>query len=231
MKFNDVHLDPNCYIAPNCTLIGSVVIGAESSIFPGVTIRGDREVVTIGKNTNVQENAIMHVETNFPCTLGDNVTIGHGAIIHACTIEDNCIIGMGATVMDGAVVGENSVVGAGAVISKGVIIPPKSIVMGLPGKVKRSVNEAEIAYNQQSADDYSQNARELVEAGFLCVDQIPPITTPPLLSQNNRAKFLKQAQHQLRSYLFAPFVCMLRALESKEAKNFLVIPSEQRRSS
>lgn len=180
MKLNDVHLDPNCYIAPNCTLIGSVVIGAESSIFPGVTIRGDREVVTIGKNTNVQENAIMHVETNFPCTLGDNVTIGHGAIIHACTIEDNCIIGMGATVMDGAVVGENSVVGAGAVISKGVIIPPKSIVMGLPGKVKRSVNEAEIAYNQQSADDYSRNARELVEAGFFMRGSDTPNNHPTI---------------------------------------------------
>lgn len=180
MKLNDVHLDPNCYIAPNCTLIGSVVIGAESSIFPGVTIRGDREVVTISKNTNVQENAIMHVETNFPCTLGDNVTIGHGAIIHACTIEDNCIIGMGATVMDGAVVGENSVVGAGAVISKGVIIPPKSIVMGLPGKVKRSVNEAEIAYNQQSADDYSQNARELAEAGFFMRGSDTPNNHPTI---------------------------------------------------
>ncbi len=166
MNFHDVHLDPNCYLAPNCTLIGSISIGEHSSIFSGVTIRGDRETVTIGKNTNVQENAIMHVETNFPCTLGDNVTIGHGAIIHACTIENNCIIGMGAIVMDGAVIGENSVIGAGAVVSKGVIIPPQSVVMGLPGKVKRKITDAERAYNQQSADDYAQNARELAEAGF-----------------------------------------------------------------
>lgn len=180
MNFRDVHLDPNCYIAPNCTLIGSVHVGEHSSIFPGVTVRGDRETVTIGKNTNVQENAIMHVETDFPCTLGDNVTIGHGTIIHACTIEHNCIIGMGATVMDGAIIGENSVVGAGAVVSKGVIIPPQSIVMGLPGKVVRPINEAERAYNQQSADDYSDNARELTEAGFFLRGSEVPSNHPTI---------------------------------------------------
>ena len=166
MKLNDVHLHPKSYLAPNCTLIGSIFVDENASIFPGVTIRADRERVVIGKNTNIQENAILHVETDFPCLLGDNVTIGHGAIIHACTVENNCIIGMGAIVMDGAVVGENSVVGAGAVISKGVKIPPKSIVMGLPGKVKREVTEAEIAYNQQSADDYFKNAYELCQEGF-----------------------------------------------------------------
>lgn len=167
MKFFDVHLDPNCYIAPNCTLIGSVEVGAHSSVFPGATIRGDRALVSIGDNTNIQENVVMHVETDFPCTLGKNVTVGHGAIVHACTIEDNCIIGMGSIIMDGAVVGKNSVIGAGAVVSKGTIIPEESVVMGLPAKVKRSINEEERAYNQQSADDYANNAQELAEAGFM----------------------------------------------------------------
>lgn len=166
MNLHDVHLDPDCYVAPNCTLLGSISLGKNSSVFPGAIIRADREPVTIGENSNIQENVVIHVDTGFPTTIGNNVTIGHSAIIHACTIKDNCIVGMGAIVMDGAVVGKNCIIGAGAVVSKGAQIPDESVVMGLPGKVKRQANDAELAYNQQSADDYAQNARDLYEGGF-----------------------------------------------------------------
>ncbi len=166
MKLNDVRLHPECYLAPNCTVIGSVSVGRYSSLFPGVAIRADRDRVVIGSNTNVQENAIIHVEEGFPCMIGDNVTIGHGAIVHACTVKNNSIVGMGSIVMDGAVVGENCLIGSGAVISKGVVIPDNSVVMGLPGKVKRTISDEEIAYNRESADMYAENARQLVAAGF-----------------------------------------------------------------
>lgn len=174
MNIYDVHLDPNCYIAPNCTLLGSIHIGKHSSVFPGATIRADLETVTIGSNSNVQENAIIHVERGFPCVIGNNVTIGHNAIVHACTINDNTIVGMGSIVMDGAVVGKNCVIGAGAVVSKSVIIPDNSIVIGLPGKVKRELTEAELEYNQFSADDYAAHAKEFAEAGvFYFGDKVP----------------------------------------------------------
>ena len=166
MKLNDVKLDPNCYIAQNCTLLGNVKIGEHSSVFPGAVMRGDRAPITIGKNSNIQENCVLHVDFDLPCTIGDNVTVGHNAIVHCATIGDNTIVGMGSVVLDGAVVGKECVIGAGAVVPKGMQVPDGSLVLGVPAKMKGPISEEQRTYNQTSADDYEANARELVELGF-----------------------------------------------------------------
>lgn len=166
MELNNVKLDPTCYVAKNCTLLGDVTIGAKSSVFPGVVMRGDRAPITVGKNSNIQENCVLHVDFDLPCTIGDNVTVGHNAIVHCATIGDNTIVGMGSVVLDGAVVGKECVIGAGAVVPKGMQVPDGSLVLGVPAKVKGPISEEQRAYNQVSADDYEANARELADLGF-----------------------------------------------------------------
>lgn len=166
MELHDVKLDPNCYIAQNCTLLGDVTIGEHSSVFPGVVMRGDRAPITIGRNSNIQENCVLHVNFDAPCTIGNNVTVGHNAIVHCATIGDNTIVGMGSTVLDGAVVGKECVIGAGAVVPIGMQVPDGSLVVGVPAKVKGPISEEQRAYNQVSADDYEKDARELADLGF-----------------------------------------------------------------
>ena len=178
MKLNDVKLDPNCYIAQNCTLLGDVKIGEHSSVFPG-----DRAPITIGKNSNIQENCVLHVDFGLPCTIGDNVTVGHNAIVHCATIGDNTIVGMGSVILDGAVVSRECVIGAGAVVPKGMQVPDGSLVLGVPAKVKGPISEEQRAYNQTSADDYEANARELVELGFFSMGKDIPRDLPNIRLQ------------------------------------------------
>jgi len=125
-------------------VIGEVEIGEETSIWYGTVIRGDVMPIRIGARTSVQDNTVVHVTAGrFGTTIGSDCTIGHGAIIHACTVEDFCLIGMGSVILDGARIGRGSLVGAGALVTPGTDIPPDSLVIGSPAKVKRPINERE----------------------------------------------------------------------------------------
>ncbi|HEX4347199.1 MAG TPA: gamma carbonic anhydrase family protein [Vicinamibacterales bacterium] len=146
---------PTAYIDESAQVIGDVEIGEESSVWPSVVIRGDVNRIRIGRRSNVQDGTVVHVMKDTHATIvGDNVTIGHGAIVHGCTIEDLCLIGMGAIVLNGAHVGTGSIVAAGALLVEGANIPPRSLVMGSPGKVKRTLSDEEVADIQQYADRY-----------------------------------------------------------------------------
>src|SRR5579871_4183586 len=135
---------PTAYIDPSAQVIGDVEIGEESSVWPSVVIRGDVNRIRIGRRSNVQDGTVVHVMKDTHATLiGDNVTIGHAAVIHGCTIEDQCLVGMGAIVLNGARIGSGSIVAAGALLVEGADIPPRSLVMGSPGKVKRALSDEE----------------------------------------------------------------------------------------
>ncbi|MBA3453384.1 MAG: gamma carbonic anhydrase family protein [Deltaproteobacteria bacterium] len=132
------------FLAETCSLIGDVEIGDETSIWYGTVIRGDVMPIRIGARTSVQDNTVVHITAGYlGTTIGNDCTIGHGAIIHACTVEDFCLIGMGSVILDGARIGRGSLVGAGALVTPGTDIPPDSLVIGSPAKVKRAINEKE----------------------------------------------------------------------------------------
>ena len=152
---------PTAFIDDSAQVIGDVEIGEESSVWMAVVVRGDVNRIRIGRRTNVQDGTIVHVmlETH-ATTIGDAVTIGHGAVVHGCTIEDQCLVGMGAILLNGAHVGTQSIVAAGTLVTEGMKVPPRSLVMGSPGKVKRLLTQAEIASIQQYADRYVGYRRE-----------------------------------------------------------------------
>jgi carbonic anhydrase/acetyltransferase-like protein (isoleucine patch superfamily) len=147
-------LDPAAWVAANATVIGAATIGPDSGIFFGAIVRADVATVSIGSGTNVQDNAVVHTDPAFPTRIGSDVTIGHGAIVHGCTVEDNCLIGMHATVLNGAVVGAGSLVAAGAVVREGAVIPPDSLVAGVPAQVRRPLTDAERERVQHNASSY-----------------------------------------------------------------------------
>jgi len=147
-------IDPTAYIDPSAQVIGDVEIGEESSVWMNVVIRGDVNQVRIGRRTNVQDGTIVHVMHDaHPTMIGDEVTIGHGAIVHGCTIEDRVLIGMGAILLNGVSVGTDSIVAAGSLVPEGVVIPPRSLAMGTPAKVRRTLSDADVA----SILEYSAN--------------------------------------------------------------------------
>ena len=149
------HIDSSAYIVESAAVIGDVVIGAESSIWFNAVIRGDVNYIRIGKRTNIQDGCVLHVaRKKHPLTIGDEVTVGHNATLHACTIESRCLIGMGATVMDGSTIGENCIVGAGSLVTPSTTIQPGSLVIGAPAKVKRKLTENEIRSILDSASHY-----------------------------------------------------------------------------
>lgn len=183
MNLNNVVLDPDCYLAKNCTLMGNVTVERYASIFPGAVLRADRDKIVVGENSNIQDNCVIHVDFDLPCIIGKNVSVGHSAIIHAATIHDNTIVGMGSVVLDGAVIGKECVIGAGAVIPKGMIVPDGSVVVGVPGKVKAQASPDQRAHTQVSADDYQSDARELAEKGFFYTGSNIPEGTPNICLQ------------------------------------------------
>ncbi len=154
------------YIAQGAVVIGDVVMGKQSSIWYNAVARGDIERIEVGAYSNIQDNAVLHVADDFACRIGDWVTVGHSAIIHACTIGNECLIGMGATVLDGAVVGEQSIVGANALVTGGTEIPPGSLVVGSPARVKRPLSEAERADLKVWAQKYVVNAEYCLKNGI-----------------------------------------------------------------
>jgi len=148
-------VDPTAYLDHSAQVIGDVVVGAESSVWMNVVIRGDVHRIRIGRRSNVQDLTMVHVmrETH-PTVIGDEVTIGHSAVIHGCTIEDRVLIGMAAVLLNGVHIGSDSVVAAGTLLTQGTRIPPRSLVMGRPGKVKRELTDEEVAEIRWYADNY-----------------------------------------------------------------------------
>lgn len=148
------------WIAPDANVIGKVTLAEATLIWFGATLRGDNEHLSIGYGTNIQENAVLHTDTGFPLSVGENCTVGHRAILHGCTIGDLCLIGMGAMVMNGAVVGQNCLIGAGALVTEGKDIPEGSLVIGAPARVVRALTPDEVKAIRASALNYQEKMRK-----------------------------------------------------------------------
>ena len=149
-----VKIHPTAWVAPGAVIRGDVTIAEQANIWYNAVLRGDQETITIGKASNVQDCCILHGDAGENVVVGEYVTVGHGAILHGCTVEDKCLIGMNAVVLDKAVIGAGSIVGAGAVVGSGTIIPPRSLVVGVPGKVKRTLTDEDIAHSVANAEEY-----------------------------------------------------------------------------
>ncbi len=147
------------WVAPDANVIGLVTLGRGVSVWFGATLRGDNEAIVVGEGSNVQENCVFHTDPGFPLTVGRDCTIGHRALLHGCTIGDRSLVGMGAMVMNGAQVGQDCLIGAGALITEGKVIPDGSLVMGVPGKVVRPLDEAARAGLAASAERYRGKMR------------------------------------------------------------------------
>jgi gamma-carbonic anhydrase len=146
---------PSAYVDETAQVIGDVTIGPECSIWMNVVVRGDVHWIRIGARTNIQDGTIVHVmRDTHPTTLGEEVTVGHGALVHGCTIHDRCLVGMGAIVLNGAEVGSDSIVAAGALVAEGTVIPPRSLVMGSPARVRRALTDVEAASIRDYAARY-----------------------------------------------------------------------------
>jgi len=154
----------SAYIDPSAQIIGDVVIGERSSVWPNSTIRGDVHYIRIGEETNVQDNCCLHVMTGqYPLLLGDRVTVAHSVTLHGCVVEDDCLIGIAATLLNGVRVGAGSIVAAGTLVTEGTAIPPRSVVMGAPGKVRRAATEADDAMIRRHAAAYVQYRANYLE--------------------------------------------------------------------
>jgi carbonic anhydrase/acetyltransferase-like protein (isoleucine patch superfamily) len=151
-------LDRGVYIARTAVVIGDVTLGAHSSVWYGAVLRGDINRIVVGHHTNIQDNAVLHLADDFPCRVGDWVTVGHGAIVHACTIGDEVLVGMGAVILDGAIIGKQSIIGANALVTQGMKIPSGSLVLGAPAKVVRQLTKKERAGLKWWAEKYVDNA-------------------------------------------------------------------------
>ena len=147
------------YIMESAEIVGDVIIGEFSSVWSKAVIRGDESYIRIGKNTNIQDLCVIHAENDIPIEIGDNVTIGHSAVIHCRKVGSNCLIGMGAMLLDNAEIGEYSIVAAGTVVTENRIIPPRSLVMGVPGKIVREINDDDIKRIISSSKDYLRLSR------------------------------------------------------------------------
>ena len=151
------------YIAEGAKIIGDVTIGEDSSVWYNAVIRGDSNSIVIGENTNVQDNAVLHASHNHALQIGDNVTIGHGAIVHGCTVGNNVLIGMGAIILDGAVIEDNCIIGAGALVTQNKVVPEGSLALGNPAKVVRELTEEEKESILKNADEYSEEAHKCIQ--------------------------------------------------------------------
>jgi carbonic anhydrase/acetyltransferase-like protein (isoleucine patch superfamily) len=160
---NDIpHIHPTAFIARNAEVAGRVTIGEGASVWFSATVRGDIAPITIGKNANVQDGAVIHCDIDVPCVVGDGVTVGHGAIIHSANIGKNTVIGMGSIILNKAVIGEDSIVGAGALVTQGKEFPPRSMILGSPAKAVRSLTDEEIAHNRENALHYVTQGKNAV---------------------------------------------------------------------
>lgn len=148
------------FVAENSTVIGSAEIKNNASVWFGAVIRGDSEPITVGENSNIQDNCTVHSSTGCPVNIGNNVTVGHNAVVHGCTIGNNCLIGMGSTVMNGAVIGNNCVVGAGALVTENKTFPDNTLIVGVPAKAVSVVDENAVKMITENAVHYVELAKE-----------------------------------------------------------------------
>ncbi|MEG2119735.1 MAG: gamma carbonic anhydrase family protein [Pseudoflavonifractor sp.] len=158
-------LHPTVRVAENAAVVGDVTADEGVNIWYGAAVRGDSRSISIGRNTNLQDLVTVHTDAAYSVTIGAEVTVGHGAIIHGCTVEDRCLIGMGAILLNGCVIGAESIVAAGALVKQNDRIPPRSMVMGSPAKVVRPLREEEIAAISANAAEYLELAQQLPLCG------------------------------------------------------------------
>ena len=148
------------WIAPNATVIGNVKLLKDASVWFNAVLRGDVELITVGQGSNVQDGAIIHTDPGFPCTIGKNVTVGHLAMLHGCEIGDGSLIGIGSVILNGAKIGKNCIIGSKALVTEGMEIPDGAMVLGIPGKVKKILNEEEQSAVSLGAEHYIQNYKK-----------------------------------------------------------------------
>lgn len=151
------------WIAPDANVIGNVVMMQDSSVWFGTTIRGDNERIILGEGVNIQENCVLHTDPGFPMTIGAGTTVGHKAMLHGCTIGEGSLIGMGATILNGAKIGNGCLIGAGALITEGKVIPDGSVVMGMPGKIVREMDEDQRLALRATAERYKANYKRFAK--------------------------------------------------------------------
>src|SRR6476469_6944102 len=166
-------LGPNVYLARTAVVLGDVTLGAHASVWYNAVLRGDINRIVVGDYSNIQDNAVVHLADDYPCLIGRYVTVGHSAIVHACTVEDECLIGMGATVLDGAVIGAQTIVGANALVTQGTVIPAGSMVLGSPAKVVRTLSPDDRALLRTWADKYVANAAYCLKNGINVGNPLP----------------------------------------------------------
>ena len=158
--------DRTAYVHSAAVVIGDVTLKKESSVWPGAVVRGDLSHIEIGERTNIQDGCLLHT-THLPLIIGDDVTVGHGAILHSCDIGAGTLIGMGAIVLDAAKIGENCIIGAGTLIPPGKVIPPRSVVMGNPFKITRNVTNEDLANNAEGVAHYVQQIKNYIKTGII----------------------------------------------------------------
>ena len=167
MNYKNVKISPSAKIAKQSVIVGDVTIGRDSCVLYFAVIRGDDAPVVIGEETNIQENCTIHVSHNSPVHIGNNVTIGHNAVVHGCTIGDRTLIGMGAVILDGAKIGNDCIIGAGSLVTKNTVIPDGSLVMGSPAKIKRNLTWEEKLGILENSKEYISVSGEMQEQGVL----------------------------------------------------------------
>ena len=152
-------IDKDAWVAPTASVVGEVTLGAGASVWYGAVLRADDEVVSVGRDTNVQDGAVLHADPGFPCKLGDGVTVGHGAIVHGATVGSGSLVGMGARVLNGATIGERCMIAAGALVPEGFTAPPGALLLGAPAKVLRELGDSDLELLRETAAEYAANAR------------------------------------------------------------------------
>ena len=167
MNYKSAKIAEDANIAKQSVIIGDVTIGRDSCVLYYSVLRGDEAPIVIGEETNIQENCTVHVSRNMPVRIGNNVTVGHNAVIHSCTIGDRTLIGMGAVILDGAQIGNDCIIGAGSLVTKNTIIPDGSLVMGSPAKIRRNLTWEEKLGILENSKEYVSVAREMQEQGVL----------------------------------------------------------------
>lgn len=153
----------NYWIAPNAAVIGNVILKKNASVWWNCVLRGDNDPITLGENTQVQDGTVIHADPGFPCTLGDNVSVGHSVMLHGCTVDDETLIGIGAVILNGAKIGKNCLIGANAFIPEGKEIPDRSVVFGSPGKVVKEVEDKHIEMVKRIPGNYVRRWQQYKE--------------------------------------------------------------------
>jgi carbonic anhydrase/acetyltransferase-like protein (isoleucine patch superfamily) len=166
-------LGKNVFIAKTAVVIGDVTLGANSSVWYGAVLRGDINRIVVGHHSNIQDNAVLHLSDDFPCVLGNWVTVGHGAVVHAGKVGDECLVGMRSVILDGAVIGKQSIIGAKALVTQGMKIPPGSLVLGSPAKVIRKLTKEERAGLKWWAQKYVDNGAYCLRYGIGMGEPLP----------------------------------------------------------